>query len=222
MRQCKRLANLGGQGPHDIVITAENLCAHTVGNTFNIVVSIQSLDKIFNRRDELFVKRIITYFNRNIHLSKFSVKLAFLKKAAQSLLIEFMERKIIVIAAFFGALAVLAGAFGAHALKERLSMTDLLNFETAVRYQMMHALALLGLGAVWHKLNIIWTRWAFHAWWIGIIFFSGSLYLLSTREFTGWTLSWIWPITPLGGFLMVTGWVLLGLSAWLADDDIKD
>ena len=132
--------------------------------------------------------------------------------------IEIMDRKVIVIAVFFGALAVLAGAFGAHALKDKLSMTDLLNFETAVRYQMMHALALLGLGAAWHKLNISWARWAFHAFWIGVLCFSGSLYLLSTRELTGWTLSWIWPVTPLGGLLMVAGWILLGVSAWTADE----
>ncbi|HMM10694.1 MAG TPA: DUF423 domain-containing protein [Bacteroidales bacterium] len=125
-----------------------------------------------------------------------------------------MHRKIIVSAAVIGALGVLAGAFGAHALSGRLSMKDLLNYETAVRYQLFHALALLALGALWHKLDNTLSKWAFHAFWSGIVLFSGSLYLLSTRDITGLSLSWIWPATPAGGLLMVTGWMLTGLSAW--------
>jgi uncharacterized membrane protein YgdD (TMEM256/DUF423 family) len=130
-----------------------------------------------------------------------------------------MERKIVVAGAAFGMLSVIAGAFGAHALKDQLSMTDMLNFETAVRYQAVHALALVALGALWQKLNPRWARWSFHAFWLGIVLFSGSLFLLSLRELTGWTLSWIWPTTPAGGLLMVVGWILLGLSSWQVDEE---
>lgn len=125
-----------------------------------------------------------------------------------------MERNILLTASVFGAVGVLAGAFGAHGLKDELGTTDMYIYETAVRYQMLHALALLGLGTAWSKLDKVWARGSFHAFWLGIAFFSGSLYLLSTRELTGWSFAWLWPVTPMGGLLMVAGWMLIGVAAF--------
>ena len=107
--------------------------------------------------------------------------------------------------ALFGASAVILGAFGAHALKDRLTPGDLEIFETGVRYQFYHALALLALAA---GAPVLWTsRWSGHActaWTVGILIFSGSLYLLvltNTR--------WLGAITPIGGVALILGWLLL-------------
>ncbi len=101
----------------------------------------------------------------------------------------------------FGALAVMLGAFGAHALKARLSPEHLQTFETAVRYQMYHALALFAAAHVG-------SRWAGRLFVAGILLFSGSLYGLIA---TGWR--WLGPITPLGGSCLIAGWVALTLAA---------
>lgn len=106
-------------------------------------------------------------------------------------------------------LGVAAGAFGAHALKTRLSAEMLAIFETGVRYQMYHALALLI--AAWAQ-----TRWpgalvSVSGWLfiVGIILFSGSLYLLC---FTGER--WLGAITPLGGLAFLAGWLCLAYAAY--------
>jgi len=127
------------------------------------------------------------------------------------------QYRVIATAALLGALAVAAGAFGAHTLKVRLEATDLANFETAVRYQMVHALVLLILGSLWEKLPHRLAAWSFHLMWLGILCFSGSLYLLSTRSITGLVIKWIWPVTPLGGIFMIAGWALLAIAAYQAN-----
>ena len=107
----------------------------------------------------------------------------------------------LAIAAVNGALAVAAGAFGAHALKASLSPDLLGVFETGARYQMYHALA-MGLAAV------AGARWAPGLFLAGIIFFSGSLYLLAlTGTF------WLGAVTPLGGAFFLAGWICLLVSA---------
>ena len=119
-----------------------------------------------------------------------------------------MERTFAMIGAGMGFLAVAAGAFGAHALRARLTAGDLEIFETAARYQMYHALALLGVA--WAV-----TRWpggaAHTAGWLflgGTVVFSGSLYLL---VLTGQR--WLGAVTPLGGLGLLAGWLAL---AWAA------
>jgi len=109
-----------------------------------------------------------------------------------------------------GALAVILGAFGAHALKSKLSPEALASFETGVRYQFIHVLAIFV--AVWlHDRTSMNTPliagWLFAA---GIALFSGSIYLLATRSLLGID-SWRWlgPITPLGGLCFIAGWVVL-------------
>ena len=120
-----------------------------------------------------------------------------------------MEKTFLLMGALFGGLAVALGAFGAHALESRLS-ADLLNtYEIGVRYHVYHALALLGVVAVisrWPEANAaVWAGWLFA---IGILIFSGSLYILA---FTG--IRWLGAITPIGGVAFIAGWVCL---VWVA------
>ena len=118
-------------------------------------------------------------------------------------------RLIIQLAALFGGLGVAIGAFGAHALRPMLEQAGRFDtFETAVRYQFYHALALLGIGVLWMarpELTRLGT--AGILWAAGIVIFSGSLYALC---FTGITK--LGAVAPIGGLLLLGGW----LSLWLA------
>jgi uncharacterized membrane protein YgdD (TMEM256/DUF423 family) len=114
------------------------------------------------------------------------------------------------LSAILGFLAVAAGAFGAHGLEGRLDAKDLAIFETAVRYQMFHALALLGvaiLGRIQGEPSAVLSAsgWLFFA---GVLVFSGSLYLL---VLTG--PRWLGAITPIGGVALLAGWVCLAVAA---------
>jgi len=102
---------------------------------------------------------------------------------------------------FFAFLAVCAGAFGAHALKDKLSPQDMDIFQTGVLYQMVHALALLAMGCVMliKKGMPLWPGWLFVT---GILFFSGSLYLLVLTGVRKWGM-----VTPIGGSLFLVGWL---------------
>jgi uncharacterized membrane protein YgdD (TMEM256/DUF423 family) len=113
-----------------------------------------------------------------------------------------MERKVIATAAFLGAVAIILGAFGAHALKAKLSIDHLSSFETGVKYQMYHALLLLFVGtstAISQKAR----KTIFYLIVLGVAFFSGSIYLLSTPEVTGINAKPIGFITPIGGLLLI-------------------
>ncbi len=120
-----------------------------------------------------------------------------------------MDRTFATIGALFGFLAVAAGAFGAHALRARLSPDDLAIFETAARYQMYHALALVAVawaGTRWPGGAANMAGWLFVG---GTVVFSGSLYLL---VLTG--TRWLGAITPLGGLAMLGGWLALAWTAF--------
>ena len=123
--------------------------------------------------------------------------------------------RILTLAGASGALAVILGAFAAHGLKAHLSPEQLQTFETGVRYHMYHSLALLALGAIASRGG--GGSWTTRACWMfaaGILLFSGSLYLLSTRELLGiahWR--WLGPVTPLGGLCFIAGWATLALGA---------
>jgi len=124
-----------------------------------------------------------------------------------------MDKQIIVTASFFGFLAVVLGAFAAHGLKGRLSASELDVWHTAVQYQFYHVFALLFLG-LYPQIKGSLIKVAYYLFTFGIIFFSGSLYLLSTRELTGLTgISFLGPITPVGGLLFIAGWLTLGIAA---------
>jgi uncharacterized membrane protein YgdD (TMEM256/DUF423 family) len=128
-----------------------------------------------------------------------------------------LSKYFISIAAFLGALTVALGAFGAHALKAVLSPAALTTYETAVRYQMYHVVALLITGilfnrAILPKQQKLLTR-AGLFFIDGIVLFSGSLYFIIAKPFLGIEgLPWVGIITPMGGLLWIAAWVLLGLS----------
>lgn len=122
--------------------------------------------------------------------------------------------KFIRIAAVFGAIAVILGAFGAHALKALLNADQLHTFETGVKYQFYHTLALLVCGLISDRIPSGKLNMAAASFIAGIIFFSGSLYLLSTKSIIGMeSLSWLGPVTPIGGLMFITGWIFLFLGA---------
>lgn len=124
-----------------------------------------------------------------------------------------MNYNYIALGGILAALSILFGALGAHWLKAHISLVDLQNFETAVRYQMYHAFGLILLGIVYQALYGKLIRIAFHAFWLGILMFSGSIYLLSTTNFSKLQLDWLGPVTPLGGVLFIVGWVLFVAAA---------
>ena len=119
-----------------------------------------------------------------------------------------MDRLFFGLGALSAMLGVGAGAFGAHALRARLTAEHLAVFETAVRYQMYHALALLAVGwAVtrWPGALPVWAGWLFVA---GTVLFSGSLYILALSGIRWWG-----AVTPLSGIAFLAGWICLALSA---------
>ncbi|HEY0046127.1 MAG TPA: DUF423 domain-containing protein [Flavobacterium sp.] len=123
-----------------------------------------------------------------------------------------MSKKIIVFAAVFGMLAVIFGAFGAHGLKELLSVEQLSSFETGVKYQMYHALMLLFVGMS-QQVSDKSKKVILYLVTAGIVLFSGSIYLLSTREILGVDVRSIGFITPIGGLLFISAWAILLASA---------
>lgn len=123
-----------------------------------------------------------------------------------------MNKQIIITAAIYGVLAVITGAFGAHALKSKLEPAQLEVWHTAVQYQFYHVFALLFLSTLNPQGNNL-LEWSYYLFTFGIVLFSGSLYLLATRSILGgdW-MKFLGPITPLGGLLFILGWIMLGLG----------
>ncbi len=119
-----------------------------------------------------------------------------------------MNKKIIVTAAFLGVIAIILGAFGAHALKKVLSIDQLATFETGVRYQMYHALFLLFIG-LFESISLQTKKWIFNLVLSGILLFSGSIYLLATNSLTAFDFRIIGFVTPIGGLLLILAWVVL-------------
>jgi len=123
-----------------------------------------------------------------------------------------MNKQIIITAAIYGMLAVITGAFGAHALKSRLEPSQLEVWHTAVQYQFYHVFALLFLSTL-NPLGNNLLEWSYYFFTFGVVLFSGSLYLSSSRSLLGWNwIRFMGPITPLGGLFFILGWVTLGLG----------
>ena len=120
-----------------------------------------------------------------------------------------MSKTFFLIACVFSFLGVALGAFGAHALKQKLTPDMLQVFEVGVRYQMYHAFALFIVAWELHSWNL--SSAAAAGWWFiaGIFLFSGSLYALALSG-----VSWLGAITPLGGLSFLIGWLWLAWSAW--------
>lgn len=116
-----------------------------------------------------------------------------------------MEKKILLAACTLGFLAIIFGAFGAHALKKILTIEQLNSFETGVKYQMYHALFLLFIGAT-QIITLKEKTIVFYLTLTGILFFSGSIYVLTTNDLTGIKSKLIGPITPIGGLLLILSW----------------
>lgn len=119
-----------------------------------------------------------------------------------------MDRLFLLIGAVSGGISVAAGAFGAHALRDKVEPRLLEVFETAARYQMYHALALLAVGLIasrWPSSLVSSAGWLFVA---GTLFFSGSLYAMT---FTG--IRALGAITPIGGVCFIAGWACIALAA---------
>lgn len=113
--------------------------------------------------------------------------------------------KNLIITSVLGALAIVLGAFGAHALKESLSATELLSFETAVRYQMYHVIVLLFVNT-YNGFTISQKNKISLFFFLGILFFSGSIYAINLTSITAKS---IWFVTPLGGLFFIIGWILM-------------
>lgn len=124
-----------------------------------------------------------------------------------------MNKRIIITAAVFGALAVIFGAFGAHSLKKVLNPEQMEIWHTAVQYHFYHTFALLFLSTFARfKNNII--NFSSYCFSLGIVFFSGSLYLLSLKDVFQWeNVNVLGPITPIGGLFFILGWLSLLLAA---------
>lgn len=117
-----------------------------------------------------------------------------------------------ILAAISAALAVILGALGAHALKAFLTEAQLASFETAVRYQMYHSLAVMITVIIsrQYSVSLKVTLWMFA---IGTLLFSGSIYLLSTIHLHGMEgLRMLGPVTPFGGVLLITGWISMAVA----------
>ena len=119
-----------------------------------------------------------------------------------------MERKITITAVLLGMTAIILGAFGAHALKKHLTVDELVTFETGVKYQMYHALFLLFLGLT-SLVSEKGKKTIFQLVLFGVIFFSGSIYLLATKTITGIDFKPLGILTPIGGTLLILGWAIL-------------
>ena len=119
-----------------------------------------------------------------------------------------MKRRIILTGAFIGMLAIILGAFGAHLLKKYLSVEQLVTFETGVRYQMYQALFLLFLSTQKEFTPKV-LKTIYNLTVAGVILFSGSIYLLATKNLTLFDSKIIVFATPLGGFLLILAWLAL-------------
>jgi len=123
-----------------------------------------------------------------------------------------MNKRIILTAAFFGALAVVLGAFGAHSLKSTVSTASLLIWQKGVEYQFYHTFALLFLSTfARYKNKLIGLAFLFFT--LGIVLFSGSLYLLALKDSFQFSVSFLGPVTPIGGLFFILGWISLFLAA---------
>ncbi len=126
-----------------------------------------------------------------------------------------MIRKTLILTALYGALAVILGALSAHALKNSLSDYDLSNFKTAVFYQIIHVIAILAINAYPQFPKVMKTMIS-HTFLTGITLFSGSIYLISLHWLSAAS---IWWLTPVGGVLLITGWLMLAFALYKVKAD---
>lgn len=118
-----------------------------------------------------------------------------------------MNKKIVITGTVLILIGIILGAFGAHSLKKIVDPSQVLSFETGVRYQMYHGFALIVLGANSERL-LIQSKWVIRLMLIGVAVFSISIYLLVLDGPMGISLNFLGPITPIGGLIMIMAWGL--------------
>jgi len=124
-----------------------------------------------------------------------------------------MNRSFIIIATLLGACTVALGAFGAHALKDKLTEYTTGIYETAVKYQFYHVFALLATGMLMQYFSNSWMLWSGRLFITGMVFFCGSLYLLTYFLINGnENMKWLGAITPIGGLCFIAGWVCMAIG----------
>ena len=124
-----------------------------------------------------------------------------------------MNKTFLIIAALLGAFTVALGAFGAHAIKERVNEYTLGIFETAVKYQFYHVFALLAAGILFQQYSSNWMLWSGRLFIAGIILFCGSLYALTYfLANNNESMKWLGAITPFGGLCFIAGWVCMAIA----------
>ncbi|WP_299218890.1 DUF423 domain-containing protein [uncultured Aquimarina sp.] len=122
-----------------------------------------------------------------------------------------MNKTILITGAVTALLAVLLGAFGAHGLEKLVDQTSINSFQTGVRYQMYHAIVCIILGNM-AVLEDVAKKRIFYFFLSGMTLFSGSIYLLVVDEILGISLSSMGFVTPLGGFMLILGWIFFVIS----------
>ena len=123
-----------------------------------------------------------------------------------------MKKKFIITGSLLGGIGVILGALGAHALKQVLDAESIDSFNTGVRYQMYHAFFLIIAGLISEKIKAGHARLIYWLCLTGVIFFSLSIYLLNLGPVMGMKLSFLGPITPLGGIMLISAWFVLAFS----------
>jgi uncharacterized membrane protein YgdD (TMEM256/DUF423 family) len=124
-----------------------------------------------------------------------------------------MHRPALTSGILFAALAVILGAFGAHALKAVLQPDQLVTFETGVRYQFYHSFALVFTGILYASFPFKQVKWATTCFLLGIVLFSGSLYALTLLKMNGEVgLGGVGILTPIGGVFFILGWLFLFMA----------
>ncbi|GIU53432.1 MULTISPECIES: DUF423 domain-containing protein [Shewanella] len=127
-----------------------------------------------------------------------------------------MKKGLLLLATLSGFLAVGLGAFGAHGLKNIAPPELVAIFKLGVDYHFYHTFAIIAVAFAGHWISSKLLNWAAGLFFVGILLFSGSLYVYA---FTG--AKWIGPITPMGGFCMLLGWLLFAVAIFKQNDDVK-
>jgi uncharacterized membrane protein YgdD (TMEM256/DUF423 family) len=122
-----------------------------------------------------------------------------------------MNRNLLITGAIFGLIAIILGAFAAHGLKPLITAQDIMTFETGVKYQMYSGLFLLFLGSA-AVINEKVKKTCFYLTTLGVILFSGSIFLLATNSLTSFDFRVFGFITPIGGTMMISAWIVLLIS----------
>ena len=124
-----------------------------------------------------------------------------------------MHKKYLFIGSILAGLAIILGAFGAHALKKMVPAETVASFQTGVQYQMYHAFALIIAAILSNNIKSKFIHWAAKSFIAGILLFSGSLYVLTFLKATESVgLTGIGMITPVGGLFFIAGWILLSIA----------